>query len=85
MDFEEPLTTVTSFYQSDFNPAQLRLHLDILASNFPDTPPAEKHAISVMDIKEYVQMLSSAERERAHSTSINTTAIISCDAIYKCS
>lgn len=58
-DFEECLATVTSFYQSDFNPAQLQLHLNILASNFPD-----KHAsISVMDIKEYVQTMSPAERE----------------------
>ena len=58
-DLEDCLTTVTSFYQSDFDPAQLRLHLSILASNFPD----KNASVSVMDIKKYIQSLSSTERE----------------------
>lgn len=35
-DFEDCLTSVTSFYHSDTNATQLRLHLSILASYLPD-------------------------------------------------
>ncbi len=59
-DFEDCLTTVTSFYHSDFNAAQLHLHLDILASNFPDN---DRASASVMDIKEYVQKMSVPQRQ----------------------
>jgi hypothetical protein len=57
-DFIDSLTAVTSFYHSDFNATQLRLHLDTLASNFPDSS-----CTSVTDIKEYIQKMSPAERE----------------------
>lgn len=58
-DFEDCLT-VKSFYHSDINAAQLRLHLNILACNFPDN----NHAfVSVMDIKECVQKMSPSERQ----------------------
>ena len=33
--YEECLTSVTEFYTTDFDAAQLKLHLDVLASNFP--------------------------------------------------
>ena len=49
-----------SFYYSDINPTQLRLHLDILASNFPHN---SRVSVSVVDIKEYVQKLSPSERQ----------------------
>ena len=57
-DFEECLATVLSFYKSDFIPDQLRLHLNILASNFPE----KRTSVSVSDIKDYIQTLSLAER-----------------------
>ena len=33
--YEEYLTAVTEFYTSDFDPTQLKLHLDVLTDNFP--------------------------------------------------
>ena len=47
-----------SFYHSDFIVAHLHLHLDILASNFPDNSGA---SVSVMDNKEHVQKMSPSD------------------------
>ena len=59
-DFEDCRTTITSFYHSDINTTQLRLHLLVLASNFPDN---DRATASVMDIKEYIQKMSVSERQ----------------------
>ena len=58
-NIEESLAAVTSFYHSDIDAAQLHLHLDILASNFPN----ERASASVSDIKDYVMKLSLSERQ----------------------
>ena len=59
-DFEECLTTITAFYHSDINAAQLRLHLLVLASNFPDN---DRATASVMDIRDYIQKMPLPERQ----------------------
>ena len=59
-DIEDSIVAVTSFYHSDIDAAQLRLHLDILASNFPNDARA---TASARDIKDYVMKMSSSERE----------------------
>ena len=59
-DFEDCFTTISSFYHSDIHSAQLRLHLDVLASNFPDN---DRATATVMDIKEYVLKMSPSERQ----------------------
>ena len=59
-DIEDCIAAVTSFYHSDINAAQLRLHLDILASNFPNDDGV---SASVIDIKDYVLKMSLAERQ----------------------
>ena len=59
-DFEDCFTTISSFHHSDINSVQLWLHLDILASNFPDN---DRATATVMDIKEYVLKMSPSERQ----------------------
>jgi len=57
--YEECLTAVTSFYSTDFDTTQLRLHLNVLASNFP----ADLHnTATVMDVRRHVQAMSSPEK-----------------------
>ena len=59
-DIEGCIAAAMSFYHSDVNAAQLRLHLDILASNFPND---DRVSASVIDIKDYVLKMSLAERQ----------------------
>ena len=57
--YEEYLTAVTEFYTSDFDPAQLKLHLYVLSSNFPVSLQQDS---SVMDVRKHIQVMSSAEK-----------------------
>ena len=57
--YEECLTAITEFYTTDFDAAQLKLHLDILASNFPVTL---RRAATVMDVRKHIQVMSSIEK-----------------------
>ena len=59
-DIEDCIGAVTSFYHNDINAAQLRLHLDILASNFTRD---ERASASVIDIKDYGMRMSLSERQ----------------------
>lgn len=59
-EFEECFNTVTKFYSSDFNPSQLRLHLDILSANFPDDCRA---SATVLDIRNHIQSMTLPERQ----------------------
>lgn len=57
--YEEELSFVTNFYGDDVDPFQLKLHLQILATNFPkESVPS----LTVFDIKDYILSLSPAER-----------------------
>lgn len=57
--YEEELSFITSFYGNDIDPSQLKLHLQILATNFPkESIPS----LTVFDIKDYIVSLSLAER-----------------------
>ena len=57
--YEEELSFVTSFYGNDIDPSQLKVHLQILATNFP-----EEHipSLAIFDIKDYIVSLSLRER-----------------------
>ena len=57
--YEEYLTAATEFYKSDFDAAQLKLHLDVLASNFPVSLQRDA---TVMDVMKHIQVMSSAEK-----------------------
>ena len=57
--YDEYLTAITEFYTSDFDPAQLKLHLDVLASNFPVSLQQDA---TVMDVKKHIQVMSSSEK-----------------------
>ena len=58
-EFEDCFSTVTSLYGSDLNPTQLKLHLDILAANFPP----ESRSATIFDVKDYILTLSPLERQ----------------------
>ena len=57
--YEEELSFVTSFYGNDIDPSQLKVHLQILATNFP-----KEHipSLTIFDIKDYIVSLSLRER-----------------------
>ena len=57
--YDEYLTAVTEFYTSDFDPAQLKLHLDVLSCNFPVSLQQDA---TVMDVRKHIQVMSSAEK-----------------------
>ena len=57
--YDDNFNVITSLYQSDINPDQLRVHLDTLSANFP---VENKDAITIFDVKDYVLSLSSNER-----------------------
>ena len=57
--YDDSFNVITSLYQSDNNPDQLRVHLDTLSANFP---AENKDAITIIDVKDYVLSLSSNER-----------------------
>ena len=58
-NYEECLTAVTEFYTTDFDADLLKLHLDVLASNFP---VSLQRSATVMDIRKHIQAMSSAEQ-----------------------
>ena len=57
--YKECLTAFTKIYTTDFDATQLKLHLDVLASNFP---VGLHNSATVMNIKKFIQALSSAEK-----------------------
>ena len=57
--YDDSFNVITSLYQSDINPDQLRVHLDTLSGNFP---AENKDAINIFDVKDYVLSLSCNER-----------------------
>ena len=57
--YEEYLTAVTEFYTSDFDPTQLKLHLDVLADNFPVGLQQDP---TVMDVRKHIQVMSFAKK-----------------------
>ena len=57
--YEEEFSFITTFYDNDIDPSQLKLHLQILATNFSkESIPS----LTVFDIKNYFVSLSSAQR-----------------------
>ena len=50
-NYEECISFVTSHYKDDFNPSQLQLHLDTLATNFRDDGIS---SATIFDIKDYI-------------------------------
>ena len=57
--YEDELSFVTNFYRDDVNPSQLKLHQQILATNFPkESVPS----LTIFDIKDYILSLSMGER-----------------------
>ena len=57
--YEEELSFVTSFFGNDIDPSQLKVHLQILATNFPkELIPS----LTIFDIKDYIVSLSLRER-----------------------
>ena len=49
-DCDECLSAIAAFYTTDFDPAQQKLHLDVLSSNFL----ADLHgSVTVIDDREY--------------------------------
>ena len=57
--YEECLTAVTEFYTTDFVATQLKLHLDVLASDFP---VGLCSTATVMDVRNFIQAMSSPEK-----------------------
>lgn len=58
-DYEEPLMFTTSFYQDDLDVSQLRVHLQTLHANMDHEP---SKTVTLSDIKDYIQKLTSHER-----------------------
>ena len=56
--YEECFSSLISFYGSDLNPTQLKLHLDILAAKFPP----ESTSVIIFDLKDYIVSLSPLQR-----------------------
>lgn len=57
--YEECVTAITEFYISDFDAVQLKLHLDVLASNFPASLQRDA---TVMDVRKHIQVMSTQEK-----------------------
>ena len=57
-DYEECFSFVTTLYKDDIDPSQLRLHLDILKTNFKDG----KEKATIFEIKDFILSLSVQER-----------------------
>ena len=59
-DCGECLSAVAAFYTEDFDPAKLKLHLDVLSSNFPAD---SRNSVTVIVVREYILTLSVEERQ----------------------
>ena len=57
--YEDELSSVKNFYGDDIDPFQLKLHLQILATNFPNESVP---SLTIFDIKDYILSLSLRER-----------------------
>ena len=57
--YEDELSFVKNFYGDDIDPFQLKLHLQILATNFPNESVP---SLTIFDIKDYILSLSLRER-----------------------
>ena len=57
-NYEECVTAITELYTTDFDADLLKLHFDVLASNFP---VRLQRFATVMDIRKHIQAMSSAE------------------------
>lgn len=64
----------------DFNPSQLKLHLDVLAINFPDEIRA---TVNIFDVKEYVLGLSPLERGLISEIETVVKLILSCPQLMQ--
>ena len=58
-NYDDCLTAVTAFYTTDFDPAQLKLHLAVLSSNFPADLCG---SVTVLDVRDYILTMSPEER-----------------------
>ncbi len=56
--YEDCLGVVTSFYDTDLDTSQLRLHLETLSANFSESTSS----VTIFDIKDYVLSLTIYER-----------------------
>ena len=68
--YEEYLTAVTEFYTSDFDAAPLKLHLDVLASNFPVSLQRDA---TVMDVRKHIYLGHVVCRKAVDFTSSHIT------------
>ena len=57
--YEDELSFVKNFYGDDIDPFQLKPHLQILATNFPNESVP---SLTIFDIKDYILSLSLRER-----------------------
>ena len=57
--YEDELSIVKNFYGDDIDPFQLKLHRQILATNFPNESVP---SLTIFDIKDYILSLSLRER-----------------------
>ena len=62
-NYDDCFSFVCSFYGDDINPDQLRLHLDILSTNFSLIPDEVSSSITIFDVKDYIFSLSPQERD----------------------
>jgi len=60
-DYNSELQTISDFYGSDFDPAQLGIQLQLLAAHF-ETMKNDQGKITFREIVEYLQSLSVAQR-----------------------
>ena len=75
--YEDSLIAVTDFYLTDFDATKLKLHLDVLASNFP---ASLRNTATVMDVRKFVQAMPSPEK----LTSSHVASLDLSNACYKC-
>ena len=82
---KEPFEEEFSFYGTDIDPSQLRVHLQVLAANFPEEILP---SLNIFDIKDYVLSLSQTE-QCLMSEVITVLALIivvpSTNAVSECS
>ena len=74
-DYSDELQTVTDFYGSDFDPAQLGIQLQLLTAHY-ETMKNDHSKVTFKNIVEYLQSLSAAQRSLYSQVVVLVTLVL---------
>ena len=58
-NYDDSFDVITSLYQTDINPDQLTVRLEILLANYP---AENRKSVTIFEVKDYILSLSTNER-----------------------